>query len=29
MKIWEVVTRLDETAFRRKAIVDELRALQP
>jgi hypothetical protein len=29
MKIWEIVTRLDEMAFRRKAIVDKLRALQP
>ena len=29
MKIWEVVTRLDEMAFRRKAIIDKLRALQP
>jgi hypothetical protein len=28
MKIWEIVTRLDEMAFRRKAIVDKLRALQ-
>ena len=28
MKIWEVVTRLEEMAFRRKAIVDKLRALQ-
>jgi hypothetical protein len=29
MKIWEVVTRLDEMAFRRRAITDKLRALQP
>src|SRR6266852_1597039 len=29
MKIWEIVTRLDEMAFRRKAIIDKLRALQP
>lgn len=28
MKIWEIVTRFDEVAFRRKAIVDKLRALQ-
>jgi hypothetical protein len=28
MKIWEIITRLDEMAFRRKAIVDKLRALQ-
>lgn len=29
MKIWEIVTRLDEMAFRRKAIKDKLRSLQP
>lgn len=29
MKIRDVVTRLDEMAFRRKAIVDKLRPLQP
>jgi hypothetical protein len=29
MKIWETVTRLDEMAFRRRAIIDKLRALQP
>jgi hypothetical protein len=29
MKIWEIVTRFDEMAFRRKAITDKLRALQP
>jgi hypothetical protein len=28
MKIWEIITRLAEMAFRRKAIVDKLRALQ-
>jgi hypothetical protein len=28
MKIWEIVTRLDEMASRRKAIVDKLRMLQ-
>jgi hypothetical protein len=29
MKVWEIVARLDEMAFRRKAIIDKLRALQP
>ena len=29
MKVWEIFTRLDEMAFRRKAIIDKLRALQP
>src|SRR5260370_11635852 len=29
MKIWEIIYRLDEMAFKRKAIVDKLRALQP
>ena len=29
MKVWEFFTRLDEMAFRRKAIIDKLRALQP
>lgn len=29
MKILEVIDRLDEMAFKRKAIVDKLRALQP
>lgn len=29
MKIWEIVCRLDEMAFKRKAIVNKLRALQP
>lgn len=28
MKIWEIVTRLEEMAFRRKAIVDKLHGLQ-
>jgi len=28
MKIWEIITRLEEMAFRRKAIVDKLHALQ-
>ena len=28
MKLWEVIYRIDEMAFRRKAIVDKLRALQ-
>ncbi len=28
MKIWEIAARLDEMAFRRKAITDKLRALQ-
>ena len=29
MKVWEIVARLDEMAFRRKAIIGKLRALQP
>jgi hypothetical protein len=28
MKLWEVIYRIDEMAFRRRAIVDKLRALQ-
>jgi hypothetical protein len=28
MKVWEIITRLDDMAFRRKAIVDKLHALQ-
>jgi len=28
MKLWEIIYRTDEMAFRRKAIVDKLRALQ-
>jgi hypothetical protein len=28
MRLWEIVSRIDEMAFRRKAIVDKLRALQ-
>jgi hypothetical protein len=29
MKLWESIHRIDEMAFRRKAIIDKLRALQP
>jgi hypothetical protein len=28
MKLWEIIYRIDEMAFRRKAIIDKLRALQ-
>jgi hypothetical protein len=28
LKLWEIVNRVDEMAFRRKAIIDKLRALQ-
>src|SRR5262249_20305910 len=28
MKLWEIIYRIDEMAFRRKAIVDRLRSLQ-
>lgn len=28
MRLWEIVHRIDEMAFRRKAIIDKLRALQ-
>ena len=29
MRIWEIITRVDEMAFGPRAIVDKLRALQP
>jgi hypothetical protein len=29
MKLWESIHRIDEMAFRRKAIIDKLRGLQP
>jgi hypothetical protein len=29
MRIWEIIARVDEMAFRRRAIVEKLRALQP
>jgi hypothetical protein len=28
MKLWEIIYRIDEMAFRRKAIIDKLRGLQ-